>query len=515
MELFVNFYHYKTVRVADVTPYSKNARTHSDDQIDQLRSSIRQFGWTNPVLIDEDGVLIAGHGRLEAAKREGMGELPAIVVAGLTSEQRRALAIADNKLALNAGWDVDLLREELEELQADGFDLALTGFFDEEIAGLLAKPVPEGNPDEIPQAEAEPVSQRGDVWLCGTHRVMCGDSTSVDDVAKLMNGERAALLHADPPYGMGKEADGVANDNLYDADLDRFQMKWWATFRTFLEDNANAYIWGTAPDLWRLWWRNLADTERLELRNEIVWDKGSGQGMRSAELTMFATSTERCLYFQLGNQFLGNINTADFPETWEPLRASLETQANVAGIKSSDVKRLCGVSMYGHWFTRSQFTLVPEKHYRTFQQAYPEAFTRPWADLKREWDKVKGGPQAALQGARSYFDNTHDLMRDVWGYSIVHGAERHGHATPKPAAMMERVMKTSLPAGGLCAEPFGGSGSTLIGAERTGRRCFTMELQEVYADVIVRRWQQFTGQTATLASNGKKFDEVSRAAYTT
>jgi DNA modification methylase len=161
--------------------------------------------------------------------------------------------------------------------------------------------------------------------------------------------------------------------------------------------------------------------------------------------------------------------------------------------------------MYGHWFTRSQFTLIPERHYKTLADQFVGRFLRPYRQLKAEWDKVKGGPTSEIQGARSYFDNAHDVMRDVWEFSRVTGEERHGHATPKPVAMMERIMKSSLPPGGLCVEPFGGSGSTLMGAERTGRACYSMELNPVYCDVIVKRWENFTGKKAMLEETKEAF----------
>jgi hypothetical protein len=294
----------------------------------------------------------------------------------------------------------------------------------------------------------------------------------------------------------------VANDNIYEEDLDKFQMEWWATFRTFLTDKASAYIWGNAPDLWRLWYRGgLGDSERMELRNQIVWDKKAIPGMKSDLLTQYPIASEHCLFFQIGDQFLGNVNTDDFPEEWETLRAYLEGQAKAAGMKSADVKRICGCGMYGHWFTKSQFTLIPENHYQSLAKEYTGHFSRPWRELKAEWDRVNTHD-------RSYFDNAHDIMRDVWEFPRVTGDERHGHATPKPVAMMERVMKSSLPKGGLCLEPFGGSGATLMGAEKSGRICYTMELQGRYCDVIIKRWQEFTGKIATHAETGRPFAEV-------
>lgn len=494
-------------------PYERNARTHSDEQVAKIAASITEFGFTNPVLVDSKDGIIAGHGRLMAAKVLGLPEVPVIVLDHLTDVQRRAYILADNRLALDAGFDEEILAAELADLEADGFDLELTGFTDEELAELLEEPdaeqLPDGEADEAPEPPEDPVTVAGDVWILGKHRVMCGDSTSISDVERLMNGKRAKLIHADPPYGMGKASDGVANDNIYDEELDRFQMEWWATFRTFLEDNGSAYIWGNAPDLWRLWYRGgLADSEKLELRNQIVWDKKNIAGMKSDLLTQYPIVTEHALFFQFGEQFLGNVNADDFPESWEPIRGYLDGEAKASGMKSADVKRVCGCGMYSHWFTRSQFTLIPEKHYKSLQSAYQGYFSKPWCDLKAEWDRVKDVLTKQMQGSRSYFDNGHDIMSDVWSFTRVVGDERHGHATPKPVAMMERVMKSSLPEGGVCVEPFGGSGSTLIGAETTKRICYTMELQQKYCDVIVKRWQDYTGKKATLEATGQTFDEV-------
>jgi len=437
--------------------------------------------------------------------------VPAIRLDHLTEAEARAYVIADNRLAELAGWDEAILAEELRALQGEGFDLLLTGWEGKELDELLFEPpAAKTGADDAPPVREEAKTKVGDVWVLGAHRVMCGDSTSAADVGQLMAGEKAQLIHADPPYGMGKQADGVANDNIYNEELDHFQMKWWAAFRSFTDDNGSAYIWGNAPDLWRLWYRGgLSGSERLELRNHIVWDKKAIPGMASDLLTQFPIASEHCLFFQIGDQVLtsANINTDAFPDDWEPVRDYLEREAIEAGVVPADIKRICGVGMYGHWFTRSQFTLIPEKHYRTLAEAFPGFFLRPWADLKAEWDRVRAGPvreiNEARRSQRSYFDNAHDSMRDTWEFPRVTGDERHGHATPKPVAMMERVMKSSLPLGGLCAEPFGGSGSTLIGAETTGRRCYTMELQPKYCDVIVRRWQNFTGQRAVHAVTGE------------
>jgi len=514
----MNQHEYTVRRTSDLIPYVSNSRTHSQDQINQVAASIKEFGFTNPVLIDDQCGIIAGHGRVMAAKKLGIEEVPCIVLVGLTDAQKKAYVIADNQLALNAGWDLDMLKLEVESLQDMDFDTDLLGFDADFMSGLMEPEPADGLTDEdaVPELDKiDPVSVRGDVWQLGHNRVMCGDSTMIDDIDKLTSGEKAQLLHADPPYGMGKEGDGVANDNLYNEDLDKFQMDWWSAFRTALVDNASAYIWGNAPDLWRLWYAGgLGGSERLELRNQIVWDKKCVPGMKSSGLTQFPTATEHCLFFQIGDQFLGSVNADDFPESWDSIRSYLEAEAKRVGMKSADVKRVCGCSMYSHWFTKSQFTLIPEKHYAALAAEYLGHFARPWRELKAEWDKVKGAGRdvinGKLDGARAYFDNAHDIMRDVWEYPRVTGQERHDHATPKPVAMMDRVMKSSLPPKGLCLEPFGGSGSTLMGAEKSGRRCYTMELQPFYVDVIVNRWQDFTGKEAVHIESGKTYSEMKK-----
>jgi len=492
-------------------PYERNARTHSTEQVAQIAASIVEFGFTNPILVDSNDGIIAGHGRLTAAQELGLKTVPVVVLDHLSDRQRKAYIIADNQLALNAGWDTDLLRAELQDLAEQDFDLSLIGFSDDELSDLLPEidalaPEELGDPDDVPEPPTDPASKPGDVWLLGNHRVMCGDSTTITDVERLMDGAKAALMHADPPYGMGKEKDGVENDNLRNEDLDSFQMEWWATLRPFLLDNASAYIWGNAPELWRLWYKaGLGSSEMMQLRNQIVWDKKAIPGMASPDLTQFPIASEHCLFFALGQQFRGNVNQGGYPPEWDSVRLYLADEAAAAKITPQDTKDVCGVQMFSHWFTTSQFNLIPDKHYATLQATYPGRFLRPWRQLKVAWDKVKSIPTQKIQEARSYFDNAHDAMRDVWEFSRVTGEERHGHATPKPVAMMERVMKSSLPSGGLCVEPFGGSGSTLIGAEKAGRVCYTMELTPAYVDVIVKRWQQFTGKTATLEATGEPF----------
>jgi DNA modification methylase len=383
--------------------------------------------------------------------------------------------------------------------------LELTGFDGDELANLLAETT-EGqtDPDEVPEPPVDPVSVLGDVWVLGRHRLMCGDSTTPTHVEQLMKGERAQLLHADPPYGMGKEKDGVENDNLYADKLDAFQMEWWATFRPFIEDNASAYIWGNAEDLWRLWYAGgLKDSERLTMRNEITWDKGGGGMGVGTESQRCYFPQERCLFFMLGEQGFNN-NADNYWEGWEPIRKYLAEEMEKCG-GSKKWKEALGNQMGGHYFTKSQWCFPTEEAYKKLQAfAKGDAFKREHDELKREHDELK----RAFYDTRAHFDNTHDNMTDVWQFGRVTGNDRHSHATPKPVEMMERIIKSSASNGALCVEPFNGSGSTLMAAEKTGRRCNAMELTPAYIDVTVKRWQAFTGKQAIHEASGKTFDEL-------
>lgn len=499
-------------RLEDLRVAVNNSRTHSAEQVAQIAASIKEFGFTNPILIDESDQIIAGHGRKLGAMQLDMTEVPCVVLRGLSETQKRAYLIADNQLPLNAGWDLGVLKAELESLQELDFNMDVLGFDPSFLDNLFQDAIPpEVDLNHVPELQEKAVTVEGDLWLMDGHRVMCGDSTSIDAVETLCGGERAQLLHADPPYGMGKQKDGVQNDNLYREDLDQFQMDWWNTFRSFLHDNAGVYIWGNAPDLWRLWYQGgLNDSEVFSLRNEIVWDKKSIPGMASDLMTQYPEASERCLYFQIGEQFIGNVNADQYWEGWDEIRVYLEEQATAAGLTPAKCRDITGVQMYAHWFSKSQWSLISEKHYGALQLTLPGFFQKSYFEIRQTYDQIKGGYRNYVNGIqggmRSYFDNAHDVMRDVWEFSRVIGDERHGHATPKPVEMMERVMRSSLPRGGLCLEPFCGSGSTLIGAERTGRRCYTMELTPGYVDVTVRRWQKLTGKQAVNAKTGLTFD---------
>ena len=511
-ELYKKALQFETWPIKRCIDYARNPRKN-DHAVDGMAAAIKEFGFRVPIIAKSDGLVVDGHLRLKAAKKVGLSEVPVVLADDLTDTQIKALRLSVNKQAEKAEWDNDLLKLELQDLEEEGFDLSLTGFEVGEIDAFLADEPTEGLTDEdaVPDAPEQPVTVEGDVWLLGRHRLMCGDSTSIDAVERLMDGQRASLLHADPPYGMGKEGDGVANDNLYQDKLDAFQMEWWATFRTFLEDNASVYIWGNASELWRLWYvGGLARSERLTMRSQIIWDKPPsaspcGSPVGSDKMRSFPHGYETCLFFFLGEQGF-NINADNYWEGWEPIRSWLDGQRKASGLTIADCNRICSKqNMTQSAFTKGGFRLILEEDYNALRDATGgRYFQREYEDLKREYEDLK----REFYSTRAYFDNSHENMTDVWDFKRVSGADRYGHATPKPVAMMERVMRSSLPKGGLCVEPFGGSGSTLMGAEATSRDCRMMELNPKYCDVIVKRWQDFTGQSATLESTGQTFAEL-------
>ena len=280
-------------------------------------------------------------------------------------------------------------------------------------------------------------------------------------------------------FGMGKEKDGVQNDNLYREKLDVFQMEWWKAFRPSVTDNGSAYIWGNAEDLWRLWYcGGLRDSERLTFRNEIVWSKNGGQGIGSKTHRQYATTSERCLFFMLGEQGFNN-NADNYWGGWDNIVAYLDTQRQLLGWGIKDAKRIAGHSEKSgcHWFDKSQWSMPTEEVYNAWQAAAKgEAFKREYDDLKREF-----------YSTRAYFDNAHDNMTDVWQFPRVTGDDRHDHATPKPVVMMCRAIKSSSSNAGIVCEPFAGSGTTLVACQNLSRKCRGIEISPDYCAVILQR----------------------------
>lgn len=378
----------------DIIPYAMNSRTHSDDQVAQVAASIKEFGFTNPILVDEFNVIIAGHGRLLAAKKLGLLQVPTIQLEGLTEAQRKAYVIADNKLALNAGWDDQALQAELERLQELDFDLELTGFDADELAKLLEPEQVEGLTDEdaVPDVPEEPVSREGDIWVCGNHRVMCGDSTSIDAVEKLMDGNKADMVFTDPPYGMRLDAD---------------------------------------------------------------YSKMPG------------TTTKY-------NNVIGDHEDFD--------------AQSIFGVIDAPIYYLWGADYYS-----STIPLYQQGSYFV-------------------WSKAQSEKENSVIGSRFELCWRYPKRKkEVWFIrGINQSSERLGvHPTQKPTELAIRAIEIETNLGANIVDLYGGSGSTIIGAEQTRRTSFTMELDSKYIDVIVKRWQDFTGKKAILESTGQTFDEVS------
>jgi len=392
------------ISASDLVPYENNSRTHSKEQLEQIKRSITEFGFTNPILIDEHNGIIAGHGRLQAAQELGIKLVPTILLEGLTEAQRKAYVIADNNLALNAGWDLDVLKLEIEGLGEFDFDIDLLGFDDDFLAGLMEEEPADGltDEDEVPELEDDPVTVEGDVWILGNHRLMCGDSTKIDAVEKLMDGRKANMLHTDPPYGVDYE--GVPNDHLKDSQLEAFLHDAFSSAFAFLESGSNVYVWH-------------ADITALEFISAF----------RSAGFTQARPSTIQWLKPSLV------MSQGDYHSQNEPC-------------------------LYG------------------------------WKDGKGRV-RVKDRKQTTI-------------------WKIERTTDAKIHPTMKPVELCERAIQNSSVANCIVLDLFGGSGSTMIACEKTNRNCRMMELDPKYCDVIIKRWQDFTGKEAVLESNGKTYSNL-------
>jgi DNA modification methylase len=374
------------ISIEKLIPYVNNARTHSDAQVAQIAASIKEFGFNNPVLIADDNSIIAGHGRVMAARKLGKDTVPAVRLSHLTEMQRKAYILADNKLALNADWDNSLLAIELADLKDLGFDTDLTGFSSDEIAALMPVELTEGltDEDEVPEVPVDPVTKLGDVWLLGKHRVMCGNSTMLHDVERLMNDVNPDCIHTDPPYGMNAVSKSSVLKKNYKQDI-------LGDDTPDVAKDAFRLIYGMWPDSKQIWWgANYYCSVLPDSECWLVWDKDNGQ--------------------------------------------SDQTDCELAWANFRSVVR--------------QFTMASEKKNRV-------------------------------------------------------------HPTQKPVALMEWILRRFKLSVNTVADFFGGSGSTLIAAEKHNAQAFIMEFDPKFCDVIVKRWQDFTGKTATLEETGESFNELS------
>jgi len=399
---------YKTVSVESLIPYARNSRTHSPQQVDKIAASIKEFGFLNPIIVDGENGIIAGHGRVMAAQKLRLSDLPVIEASHLTEAQRRAYVIADNRLALDAGWDNDMLKVELQDLNAAGFDLTLTGFDLGEIGNFLAEPT-EGLTDEdaVPDVPAVPVTVEGDVWVLGRHRLMCGDSTSIDHMERLCEGQLVDMWITDPPYNVAyeggtKEKLTIKNDSMSDDSFRQFLRDAYSAADAVMKKGAVFYIWHADSEGYNF--RGAASDVGWPIRQCLIWKKSS---------------------LVMGRQ--------DYHWMHEPC-------------------------LYG----------------------WKEGASHLWASDRKQ--------TTILEFAKP---------------------RRNGeHPTMKPVELFEYQMLNNTKGSDLVLDSFAGSGTTAIACEKHGRNARLMELDPKYCDVIIKRWQDFTGQQATIESTGQTFAEL-------
>jgi DNA modification methylase len=408
----------ETRLVADLIPYAANSRTHSDAQVAQIAASIKEFGWTNPILIDDDNTIIAGHGRLLAARKLGMEEVPAIILDHLTKAQQRALVIADNQLALNAGWDMNMLKAEIEDLSLEDFNLELLGFDEKFLDGLLEPEPTAGLTDEdaVPEVPETPKTVLGDVWVLGNHRLMCGDSTSIDSVDKLMNGKKANICFTSPPYNAGSlNVKGQSGTGKKYNSFDDNQTE--SEFFDFLTANMTCL---------------------MAVSDEVFYNIGLVQDNKRT-------------IFKLVNEFGDTFKDVIY---WKKKTVAPHIQKGVIN------------------------NLVE--------------FILCFGDGKRKFINPQFG-----QGT-------------YW--NVIEGANASGnefssiHKATFPIYLPENIITNFTGRNAIVIDCFGGTGTTLIACEKHNRDCRMMELDPKYCDVIIKRWQDFSGKVAVHAETGEAFD---------
>ena len=470
----------------------KNPRVIKDEKFKKLVKSIEE----NPemtslreiLVYPHEGkyVVIGGNMRLKAMKELGYKEAPCKVIAeDATVEQLQAYTIKDNSGF--GEWDFDMLTSE--------WDLGLLADCAIELPEIeIEEPEAEVKEDDFSEeeaAQAESRVQKGDIWRLGEHRLMCGDSTDADSVSLLMNGGKADMVFTDPPYGMKKEKDGVVNDNLNYDELLEFNKKWIPLTLGALKDNGSWYCWGIDEPLMDIYSSILKPLKKdsiISIQNYITWDKGMGFGQNSELMRSYSVATEKCWFVQKGCQGY-NTNQENYFEGFESIRAYLDAEAKKCG-GNKIWKDMLGNGMGAHYFTKSQWCFPTREAYgkmKVYGKEYA-AFKKEYDELKKEW-----------YATRAYFDNTHDNMNDVWHFARTSQKEREltgGHATPKPIELCSRGIKSSSQKGEIVLDVFGGSGSTMMACEQLHRKCFMMEYEPHYCDVIIARWEKLTGKTA-------------------
>ena len=489
----------KRVKVKDIIPYDKNPRKN-DNAVDTVLKSIEQCGYCSPIVVDEELCVLAGHTRLKAIKLLKWEDIDVIIKRGLTDEQKRKYRVLDNKTSEIAKWDLELLKEEIDGLDFGNIDI------DWGLEEVTFDDLGEEDDFDVELPE-EPKAKLGDIYQLGNHRLMCGDSIKEEDVAKLMNGKKADMVFTDPPYGMKKEADGVLNDNLNFDDLLDFNKKWIPLTFEALKDNGSWYCWGIDEPLMDIYshiLKPMIKQKQIAFRNLITWDKGNGQGQMSGEFRMYPVADEKCLFVMKGWESCQSfsINQDDYNENMDIVRIYLETEIRKLNQSDKTIANALGYKdgrTVNHWWSKSQFALPTKENYEALKQygrkiLGNDFLKKEYDELKKEYDELK----KEYYSARAYFNNTHDNMNNVWHFDRTTGDEREqagGHATPKPIALCSRAIKSSSRENENVLDVFGGSGSTLIACEQLNRKCYMMELDPKYCDVILKRYINLKGSS--------------------
>ena len=464
--------------------YPKNSKIHDAKQIANVANSIRRFGWQQPLVIDDAGVVVIGHCRLLAAKKLGLKTVPVTVASGLTEDEIRELRIADNKTN-ESPWDFELLQEDLEGLEFEGFD------FDFEIPGEEEEPVEVAEDNWDKPLPEEPRSKRGDIWQLGRHRLMCGDSTDGLQIDKLLNGEFARMTVTSPPYGVGKdyEEKGIEPwrktiQGVIDAIKGKTLIICWNIVDLFSTGTQFTEPTGTYSV-------QMMDEAGYGMLYARIWKK---PGANFAGNNPYYTVTTKPAQ---DYEYLYAFAEKDADRHLDALKRYLFDEAKKAKITNEIIKSNGGPSfMYGHWFTNHQFAFIDEKNYQLIQgychNSKINAFVRDYEDLKREYLRNTIFSRALTNEEFSEWG-----LYGVWEFNTVH--ERlGGHAAAFPVELPSRYIKMHSYEGDAVLDPFGGTGTTLIACEQLNRACYMMELDPHYCDVIIQRWENFTGEKAVL-----------------